>query len=476
MTLRSLFVDFNSYFASVEQQADAALRGRPVGVVPVMAETTCCIAASAEAKKHGVKTGTLVREARKLCPQIALVPAQPSLYIGYHNKLIAAIGDCIPISGKPPSIDEVACELIGRERERGNAVKIARQIKAAVCDVGDWLRCSIGIAPNHFLAKTASDMDKEDGLVVLGPSDLPHALYRFDLNDLCGIGANMGERLRACGIDSVERLCAADKPTLREIWGGIEGERFHDALRGVWQPHRDPQRASIGHSHVLGPELRSAAGARAVLVKLLAKAAMRLRHEGYVAAALSVRIKHVGADAWAADVRFEATDDSRGFLRQLESALARRDRHTHRLPLRGDKPAPLAVGVTLHRLQRRAESNGSLFTDEKRTRALNGVIDRINYKFGNNTLYFGAMQAALGAAPMRIPFQHVPDVALERDAEHDELWLQRKRQFNRLAEAEHKKQEARYPRSRDSRNANFASRDIACAMLHAIEGNGAEST
>ena len=77
MSLRSLFVDFNSYFASVEQQADPALRGRPVGVAPVMAETTCCIAASVKAKTFGVRTGTLVREARKLCPQIAIVPARP---------------------------------------------------------------------------------------------------------------------------------------------------------------------------------------------------------------------------------------------------------------------------------------------------------------------------------------------------------------------------------------------------------------
>ena len=445
MTLRSLFVDFNSYFASVEQQVDPALRGRPIGVVPVVAETTCCIAASLEAKAFGVKTGTLVREARRLCPQIVFVPAQPSLYIDYHGRLKQAIDTCIPIS-YVGSIDEMACELIGRERERGNAVKIGRQIKAAVRGVGDWLRCSIGVAPNHFLAKTASDMDKRDGLVVLDLADLPHALHALELNDLCGIGPNMEQRLREHGIDSVSRLCAMDKPAMRQFWGGVEGERFHDALRGLWQPPRKTQRASIGHSHVLGPELRSAAGARAVLIKLLAKAAMRLRHEGYVAGALSVRIKHVGADSWSAERRFEATDDSRSFLHQLEAAFALRDRHTGRLPLRGDKPAPLAVGVTLHRLRQREESNGSLFVNENRTRALNRVIDRINHKYGNNMLYFGAMQAALGAAPMRIPFQHVPDVALERDAEHNELWLQRKRLFNRIAEAEHKKQEAQRAR------------------------------
>lgn len=438
MSLRSLFVDFNSYFASVEQQSDPALRGLPVGVVPVMAETTCCIAASIEAKTFGVRTGTLVREARKLCPQIVLVSAQPSLYVEYHHRLKAAIDTCIPID-YVGSIDEVACELIGRQRVRANAVAIARDIKVAVRGVGGWLRCSIGIAPNHFLSKTATDMQKPDGLVVLEERDLPRALYRLELSDLCGIGPAMEQRLRTHGIHHVEQLCALDKPAMRDVWGSIEGERFFDALHGDWQTHRESARASLGHSHVLSPEWRTPAGARAVLKKLLAKAAMRLRHEGFVAAALTVRVRHLGADAWHGEIRFDATDDSREFLRQLARTLELRDRHSLRLPLRDVRPLPLAVSVTLHRLQRRDESTGSLFVDETKTRAVNGVLDRINLRYGGNTLYFGGMQSALEAAPMRIPFSTVPDPQLERDAGHNELWLKRMREFKRLAEAAHQR-------------------------------------
>ena len=438
MSLRSLFVDFNSYFASVEQQVDPALRGRPVGVVPVMAETTCCIAASVEAKTFGVRTGTLVREARKLCPQIALVLAQPSLYVDYHHSLKEAIETCLPIDCIG-SIDEVACELIGRERVRANAVAIARNIKTAVRSVGDWLRCSIGIAPNHFLSKTATDMQKPDGLVVLEESDLPRALHRLELSDLCGIGPAMERRLHASGIRSVQQLCALDASAMRDVWGGIEGERYWAALRGAWQAHRESARASLGHSHVLGPEWRTPAGARAVLKKLLVKAAMRLRNEGFVAAALTVRVRHLGADVWQAEIRFDATDDSREFLRQLARALDQRDRHTQRLPLRGSKPLPLAVSVTLHRLQRRDESTASLFVDERKNRAVNGVLDRINRRYGGNTLYFGGMQDALEAAPMRIPFSSIPNPQLERDAEHNELWLKRLREFKRLAEAAHQR-------------------------------------
>ncbi|MBU6198613.1 MAG: hypothetical protein KGI64_01820 [Xanthomonadaceae bacterium] len=436
MSLRSLFVDFNSYFASVEQQANPALRGRPVGVVPVLAETTCCIAASVEAKTFGVRTGTLVREARKLCPQIALVLAQPPLYVDYHHRLKHAIETCLPID-YVGSIDEVACKLIGRERERTNAIAIAHRIKSAVHGVGDWLRCSIGIAPNHFLSKTATDMQKPDGLVVLEAGDLPRALHRLELSDLCGIGSAMEQRLHAHGIRRVEQLCALDKAALRGLWGGIEGERFFDALHGEWQTYRESARASFGHSHVLGPEWRTPAGARAVLKKLLVKAAMRLRNEGFVAAAMTVRVRHLGADAWQGEIRFDATDDSRELLRQLAHALDGRDRHTQRLPLRGGRPLPLAVSVTLQRLQRRAESTASLFVDERKNRAVNGVLDRINRRYGGNTLYFGGMQDALEAAPMRIPFSTIPDPRLERDAEHNALWLKRMREFKRQTDAAH---------------------------------------
>ena len=106
MPLRALYVDFNSYFASAEQQLDPQLRGRPVGVLPVLAETTCCIAASHEAKRCGVKTGTLVAEARKLCPDIRFVEARPAVYVDLHHRLVEAIESCLHVE-RVMSIDEV---------------------------------------------------------------------------------------------------------------------------------------------------------------------------------------------------------------------------------------------------------------------------------------------------------------------------------------------------------------------------------
>src|SRR6478672_5861471 len=420
MTLRCLFVDFDSFFASVEQHDDPSLRGRPVAVIPVASTTTCCIAASKEAKRDfGIKTGTSVAEALERCPDIALQVARPARYVRVHHQFLEAIQTCIP-HGVAASVDEVPCWLIGRERERGNAEGIACAIKRTLRDIGfgDSLTCSIGIAPNKFLAKTASDMNKPDGLTVIEEADLPHALHDLALRDLCGIGPSMEARLRGAGIDTVAQLCASSRDRLHRAWGSIEGERFWMQLRGLDVPERASDRASIGHSHVLDPKLRTAAGMRSVLCKLLAKAAMRLRHEGFLAGAMSIRVRFVGMETrFERDLRFADIDDTPALLqvlcrqlRGLERGAASGRWDTRRHP-------PLSVAVTLTRLCPRIGSSDDLMGGRRRTEAVSALLDSVNRKYGNSALYVGSMAEAVGlnAAPMRIPFQHVPDPALEEE-------------------------------------------------------------
>lgn len=444
MTLRSLFIDFNSYFASVEQHEVPALRGRAVGVAPVAAETTSLIAASYEAKAFGVTTGTMVREARRLCPGIAIVAARPERYVHWHQVLIEAIDHAIPIA-HVGSIDEMACELVGRQRQRTEAERIARQVKEEIAKVapGGAIRCSVGIAPNDFLAKTATDMQKPDGLVVIEQADLPQALHGLKLRDLCGIGASMEARLNAEGIFTVPQFTAASKLVLRRAWGSIEGERMWGLLRGAWLPAAASTRGSLGHSHVLGPELRNPEGALAVLKKLLVKAAMRLRREQLLAGAMAVRIRYVGYDErWEGAINFEPTDDSRGLLHLLAGMLAA-GRVRGRLLPGPARAVPLSVSVTLLRLADRAQTSGSLFAPTADPRQIDAVVDRINTKYGLNKVYFGGMQAALAhdAAPMRIPFNRIPDGASEHEAEGNALWLQSLNRFKAMAEGEHRRRE-----------------------------------
>ena len=410
MSLHSLYVDLNSYFASVEQQLRPELRGKPIGVLPVMADTTCCIAASIDAKRYGIKTGTPVWQAKKLCKDIVFVQARPATYVEIHHRIVAAVESCTPVSAVL-SIDEMNCELMGRDREEAHAIALGRQIKQAIYDqVGEVLHSSVGIAPNRFLAKTASNMQKPNGLTVIRQNELPQRLYGLKLGALNGIGHAMEQRLNQLGILTVEQLCAASKNTLHHAWGGIEGERFYAKLRGEVVTSAPTQRSSVGHSHVLAPELRNPDSALAVLYRLLHKAAMRLRHYDTCAGGLSLHLHYLnnatGRAHWVDQVRFSPHADTLRFNSLLAGLWQRRP----------PDPAPiLKVGITLSRLAEPGQISRDLFDPADEHAAINGVLDQINQRYGPNTLYFGGAHNGRGAAPMRIAFSHVPELQVESD-------------------------------------------------------------
>lgn len=407
MPLRFLVVDFNSYFASVEQQVKPALRGKPVGVVPMLADSTCCIAASYEAKAFGVKTGTKVGDAKKLCPGIRLVEARHELYVQYHHRLVEAVESCIHVDDVW-SIDEMVCTLPTNWREPARVRELALRIKQTIAEtVGPCLRCSIGAAPNPFLAKTATDMQKPDGLVILEETDLPEKLYKLELRDLCGIGANMEARFHRAGIRTMRQLWAADIRTLKRIWGGIEGERFWGKLRGhlVYEP--PTRHTTVGHSHVLPPEERNPEAAWGVLHRLTQKAAVRLRKMGCHAGALHLTVKFTDRTRWDQGMSFQETQDTLRFIQVLTSLWNSRPDHDRR---------PLAVGIVLHKLTADALVTPSLFENDQQRIRLGHLVDELNKKFGKNSVFLGGSFEALHSAPMRIAFTHIPDLETESDA------------------------------------------------------------
>jgi DNA polymerase-4 len=408
MALRTLAVDFNSYFASCEMQERPELRGRPVGIVPVLAETTCCIAASREAKAKGVKTGTGLREARALCPDIVFVQQRPALYIGYHRRLLAEIEACIHVTAIK-SIDEVECDLTATFAPRERAEAVARQIKERVArHVGPCLTSSIGIAPNWLLAKLASDMQKPDGLVVLDDADIPQKLLGLETTDFCGIGPRMDARLRAHGIDSVGKLYGATKATLRGIWGGVEGERMHGRLRGENIPLPQQEHQTVGHSHVLPPALRTEAESFAVLHRLLQKAAMRLRSVGHYAGALVVNADYRDAASWGEEIRFNETQDTLALTAALNRLWARR-------PAGLRQRVPVRVGVVLTRLLPMRGHTPDLFDHARDTarERLHHAVDTLNQTFGNGSVFYGGAFGVTDNAPMRIAFTRIPRPELE---------------------------------------------------------------
>jgi len=408
MDLNALYVDFNSYFASVEQQLVPELRGKPVGVLAVMAETTCCIAASYEAKAFGIKTGTIVSEARKLCPDIIFVEARPPLYVEYHHKLIDIVESCTHVE-KVLSIDEMVCKLTGSQQQPENALKLAARIKQAISEnAGDYIKCSIGIAPNTYLAKVASNLQKPDGCVLIQPHELPQRLYGLKLRDLNGIGKQMEARLNRYRITSVEQLYAANRQQLQTAWGSVEGERMYDKLRGIEPYYVKNARSSLGHSHVLPPEQRNEAGVRAVLHRLLQKACMRMRSYDLLASRISVKIKFRNMPSWAMESAISPTDNTLQLINALEQFLQHYPETRHE---------PYAVGVSFSGLVTAEEVARDLFQIEplENEKKLNKAIDTLNLKFGKNTIYFGGAHEALKDAPMRIAFNHIPDLIVEGD-------------------------------------------------------------
>src|SRR3984893_15383972 len=286
-----LFLDLNAFFASCEQQENPALRGKPVIVVQTPTDSACAIAASYAAKSFGIKTGTLVREARRLCPAVVAVQANHRLYTDYHDRILKAVDTCLP-GEKVCSIDEVACRLMGTERQIPSARELALKVKRSLRDqVGECLTCSIGIAPNVFLGKVGSDLQKPDGLVVITKDNLTEVLLGLALQEIDGIGARMEQRLHRAGICTVAQLWNATPFQLRRVWSGINGLLFHQMLHGVdIQPPSSRFSKSIGHQHVLEPELRTTKGAHDFAEHLLTKAAARLRRGDYYSRRLGLRL------------------------------------------------------------------------------------------------------------------------------------------------------------------------------------------
>ena len=407
MPLRTVYVDFNSYFASVEQQERPELRGRVVGVAPLLAETTSLIAVSIEGKRRGLRMGLRVADARRQCPDLVVVESRPELYVRYHHRLIGLIDTVLPVAAVC-SIDEVACALPAGADTRDAICALARRLKRVLREQGgERLTCSIGIAPNAFLAKIASDLEKPDGLQVIDDADLPGRLLPLALRDLPGIGGSMETRLRAHGIHTMEQLWAQPREVLRRIWGGIEGERMHARLRGEVVILPETQAGTIGHSHVLPPDLRDEPGAHATLHRLLQKAAMRLRHGGLHAGGLHVGLRFRGAPRWAEAATFFETQDTVLLTRTLNALWARHPRAA--------AGRYLGVGVTLFRLVPEAGRTPPLaVVDTGAQRApLHAAVDALNRRLGKNSVVFGGALGATHYAPVRIAFTRIPDLGLE---------------------------------------------------------------
>ncbi|MDB2437656.1 type VI secretion protein ImpB [Hellea sp.] len=402
-SINSLYIDFDAFFANVEKQIEPAIRSRPVGVTALGSEHSALITRCYMAKRAGITRGMRVSEAREACPDIAIRVARPDVYVDIHQRIIDEINRHVPVK-KVWSIDEMECQLIGRERER--AYEIGLDIQNGLRrNIGAYVTPSIGLAPNQFLAKVAAELEKPNGFVMLRAEDLPGPLLGLKLSDLPGISTGMEKRLNAAGILSVEDFWNISAKHARAIWGSVEGERMWAQLHGHRVERPPTTRRMFGHSRVLSGEFKDPKRAVDCLRLLTVKAANRLRRENYTAGAMSVSLRLQDKQRWTGETQFAPCRDDHSFLK-----------HMHKLYDRGVaemQPKRLAgVYVMLHKIALPTERGRDLFEDQD-TRdwdTLTDVMDSFNRKEKKAVIHLGPRHKIPGGyAGAKIAFGRVPD-------------------------------------------------------------------
>lgn len=273
-----LHLDVNSYFASVEQQANPFYRGKPLGVAATMTPYGCLIATSKEAKAKGIVTGVRVKDGLALDPNLIVVEVDPPKYRSTTEKIFSILAEYSE-DIETYSIDEAFVNLTGFVRSFDEAVKVGRIIKQRIFEeVGEWLTCSMGIAQTRWLAKFASDTAPKGELVVLTRDNLDDYVRGRELTEAWGIAERMEARLLDLGISNLWELKHYPVTNLMEAFG-IKGYELWANLNGVElsgvQTPRPPK--SVGHSHVLRRRTMDRRFHEAVLMKLCEKTGRRLR-------------------------------------------------------------------------------------------------------------------------------------------------------------------------------------------------------
>lgn len=406
-----IYVDMNSYFASVEQQEDPSIRGKPVGIVTIAKGNAACIAASYEAKKYLIGVGTRMRDAQKACPGIVFRPARHDVYVDYHHRIIAAVERIHPVEATH-SVDEFSCRLLGKDTELSRAKFLSKEIRASIYQrVGIALNCSIGLGSSLFLAKLAGELKKPKGLDWLTVEDLPQKIAHLKLKDLPGVGSNMAKRLVAANINTVPELYAMTPKHARKVWNSVSGERFLLALQGTDVPPVKTKSSSLGHSQILSPVNRVPNNARLVARRLLIKAATRLRRSGFFAAKLYVSVKCAQSGRRSIKWNIPLTQDS-FFLLELFNKMW--------VELAPKKP--LSVSVMLGGFVDRYNCTADLFITRSAPGAptkrelLCAQVDRLNQQFGQDTIIYGEKQVEIAPyTGAKIAFGRIPTVEEFRD-------------------------------------------------------------
>jgi DNA polymerase-4 len=393
-----LHIDLNSCFATVEQQARPLLRGRPVGVTNRLTKNACVVAASYEAKVLGVKVGMGYAEAKILAPNLIMVETDPPKYHHVYKKLVGIMGSYSPnISMK--SIDEGIIDFHGtRENINQRALTvIGYEIKQRLRDeVGCWMKCNVGIAPNRFLAKTAAGLNKPDGLDVITHKNLRQTLAGLKLTDLTGIAERNQARLNAAGIYTPLQFLNAPAAVLsRKVFHSVCGDDWYRRLRGWEVDDAEHDTKTIGRQFVMDDYGASEEKVRNRLAHLCESTGLKLRHKGFCARGISLYIQYKTGDAWHSRKAFKGSFyTTPEIFRRALLLFNQHPRHDHIVML----------SISCYLLEPSNANQMSILEEINKEAYLTEAIDEINDRYGNYTVTFANSLGADKQIKQKIPF------------------------------------------------------------------------
>jgi DNA polymerase-4 len=397
-TPQILHIDLNSCFATVEQQARPQLRGRPIGVTNRKTPNACVVAASYEAKRQGVKVGMSFSEAKVLSPDLILVETDPPKYHYVYQKLINIMRSYSPNIGMK-SIDEGIIDFHGTRKfiNRRPLTSIGYEIKQRLSqDVGSWMKCNIGIAPNRFLAKQAASLHKPDGLDVITYKNLRKTLAGLKLTDLFGIAERNQARLNAAGIFTPVQFLDAPSDLLRKrVFKSVAGEDWYQRLRGYEIDNQEWDTKTIGRQYVLDDMRPSEDLIRSRLAYLCETTAMKLRYKQMSARGILVYVRYASGDYWYERRMFKTSFFSNAEVHRRATLL-----FNNRPP--GDYERE--IGVSCYALEPSNMNQVSLLEDINKEIWLTEAVDTINHQFGEFTVTFASSLEAKGVVKQKIPF------------------------------------------------------------------------
>lgn len=396
-----LHVDLNSFFATAEQQANPRLRGKPVGILKARGRT-CIIAASIEAKKYGVKTGSIVYEAKKLCPKIILVEADFDKYADITYRFINICKTYSPVC-EVFSLDECFIDLTETEKFFGGVLSIAFDIKRRLREeIGDYMICSVGISHNRMLAKLASGQIKRDGLFLITEANALEVLDKSDLTDVCGLGFGLNSHLKTLGIDNFPKLRSKPLGFLHKHFGPHWSVHLYNISRGIDYSEvapisQIPDAKSVGRTYTTHRNLTKRAEILKLMRNLSEETASKARQMGlsgrYVGIALrgGEREPFGAGGGWLAAKNYKESWHGHRTLKNYVDDGKKLFDICADISKNWEIGYVRFCGVTLGMLTKAEYMPTPLFPWDRKRRHLVSSVDKLNEHFGEYTVFPGQL-------------------------------------------------------------------------------------